>query len=158
MVWLDEMGVSPVWIAAGVMVAVHCAALFLLSIGRKRDLERRLCLLESGLRTAFEKERSHMEKRFREFGDRQTEGFEELRTTLVGNRLQVHSRRSGLPEEAAVETRLEKKHRVISLAQMGFDSRDIARKLRLSRGETELLLGLSQRFAYSENGHDGEFL
>jgi len=157
MVWLDEMGVSPVWIAAGVMVAVHCVALFLLSVGRKRDLKRRLCLLESGLRTAFEQERSHLEKRFREFGDRQTEGLEELRATLVGNRFQVHSRMSGLPEEAA-ENRLEKKHRVISLAQMGFDSRDIARKLRLSRGETELLLGLSQRFAYSENGRDGDSL
>lgn len=50
-------------------------------------------------------------------------------------------------------TRLDKRHQVYSLAQMGLDSRDISRKLRLPLGETELLLGIRENFNSAEQQH-----
>lgn len=57
------------------------------------------------------------------------------------------------PEPEPV-TRLDKRHQVYSLAQMGLDSRDISRKLRLPLGETELLLGIWENFNRAEKQHD----
>jgi hypothetical protein len=47
--------------------------------------------------------------------------------------------------------RLDRKHQVLALAQMGLGPRDISRKLRLPLGETELLLGIWENFKTSEN-------
>ncbi len=157
MTWLNEMGVDPIWAAAGVFLAVHCLALCLASIAQRRNLVRRLQLLEEGFHRAQAQERSNLEHRLRELGEHQKESLEALRNGLAESRLRSHPGGLG-PLEAAPGTRLEKKHRVVSLAQMGFDSRDISRKLRLSRGETELLLGLSEHFASPENGHDRDSL
>jgi hypothetical protein len=41
---------------------------------------------------------------------------------------------------------LDKKHYVVSLAQRGLGPMDISRRLKIYRGETELVLGLNKRF------------
>ncbi|HLV00014.1 MAG TPA: hypothetical protein VKZ59_02020 [Acidobacteriota bacterium] len=56
---------------------------------------------------------------------------------------------SSLPQsttELPPGSSLEKKHRVISLAQRGLDPEDIARQLNIYRGEAELVLSLSRYF------------
>lgn len=68
-------------------------------------------------------------------------------------RLRDESRAAYPPPELQPLTRLDKRHQVYSLAQMGLDPRDISRKLRLPLGETELLLGIRQNFNRAENQH-----
>lgn len=53
-------------------------------------------------------------------------------------------------EPDAAGNRLDRKHQVLALAQMGMGPRDISRKLRLPLGETELLLGIWENFKTSE--------
>jgi len=140
---LNEMGLTLPWLLALAILTAGQVILFrVLRAGQERNLARLVHLMEARIRRSVELEKTQLESRFQALNTEQKEAFERLRAELAENELRIRTR-ADVPS-SGIGNRLEKRHQVLVLAQMGMDSRDISRKLRLSRGETELLLGLRE--------------
>ncbi len=149
MEFIDGLGIEPVLLLGiAFLAAFQCLLFRILSARQRRAAEQLFQRMEARIRALGDKERAELEARLERFREEQHRSFESFRIRLAEGELrkQIGSTRA----DCASVGRLDKRHQVMSLAQMGFDSRDISRKLRLSRGETELLLGLCDRFMTAE--------
>lgn len=140
------------WVGAFVLLASFQYLLFLkLSAGQRRHLQELLQILETRIRHLSEAGKTELESGLQRLSEEQRQSVDSLKSRLVESELRRHT---GMARtEVSSGGRLDKRHQVMSLAHMGFDSKDIARKLRLSRGETELLLGLCEQFVTMETSH-----
>jgi hypothetical protein len=78
-----------------------------------------------------------------------TEFFSDMDAKLSRLEMRAFSEAARLRQNSSP---LDRKHQVVTLAQRGLDSKGISQRLRLSRGEAELLLGLKEHYsAESEN-------
>lgn len=140
---MNELGLTLPWVIG--MVILVAGQLILgrsYRSGQERQLTRTVQLMEARIRRSIELERSQLEGRFQGLCGEQKAAFEQLQASLAEKELRSRARLES--PQFGTGSRLEKRHQVLALAQMGMDSRDISRKLRLSRGETELLLGLRE--------------
>lgn len=151
---IQAFGLDLNWLLGIAALAGFQYALFLaLSARQRRGINGLLQTLDARIRRFGEAERSELVVHLRRLGEEQRQSTEALKNHFLESELRRYtgSTHSDCPSGG----RLDKRHQVMSLAQMGLDSRDISRKLRLSRGETELLLGLCERFRTMETP-DGE--
>lgn len=154
MIMIQGVELDPILLAGFTLIVAFQYCLFrVLSARQRRGLDNLLQTLDGRIRRFSETERSELEFLLQRLAEEQRQNLDALRNRLVENELR---QQAGLTRSDCLSGgRLDKRHQVMSLAQMGFDSRDISRKLRLSRGETELLLGLCERFRNVET-LDGE--
>jgi hypothetical protein len=140
---LNEMGLTLPWLLGlAILTATQVILFRVFRSGQERNLTRLVHLMEARIRRSAELEKTQLESRFQALGTEQKEAFERLRAELAEHELRFRTRVDA--PSSGIGNRLEKRHQVLALARMGMDSRDISRKLRLSRGETELLLGLRE--------------
>lgn len=138
------------WLVGGSAFLLLQWLVIYLFLGRKtRATQRKIELLDMKRRHAMNAGFSRLEAQMIRLCELQRDGLKTLAERSETGRLP--SANTGQTPGSPHGLRLEKKHQVVSLAQMGFNSRDISRKLRLCRGETELLLGLCGRFATGES-------
>jgi len=139
--WATSLDSTSGWaVALALIVVVQWGLHRVASRRQKQELVQLACRLESRLKESGESEWGVVQARIKSFCEEQQEALDQLRLSLAETELR---RRSGtIGQDSNSVARLDKRHQVLALAQMGFDSRDIAKKLRLSRGETELMLGL----------------
>jgi hypothetical protein len=143
---LNELGLTLPWVIG--LVILTASQLILNRSSRsaqERHLTREVQLMEARIRRSIELERNQFEARFQSLCCEQKGTLEQLQASLAEKELRSQWRLE-FPQ-SGTGSRLEKRHQVLALAQMGMDSRDISRKLRLSQGETELLLGLREGLA-----------
>ncbi len=140
---LNGLGLTLPWLLGLAILTVSQVIIFRLSrAGQEQNLTRLVQLMEARIRRSVELEKSQLEARFHALNKERKEAFEQLRAELAENELRSRTR-VDVPS-SGIGNRLEKRHQILALARMGMDSRDISRKLRLNRGETELLLGLRE--------------
>lgn len=150
MSWTELVAIwSQVQPAVNLGLALLCLVL-ILEVGRGRRQARVLIAeAEQRLSQCLTGRTAELEGRFRGFIDAHQAQCDEL-----GRQLREESARSGrIRAEHDPASRLDKKHQVLSLAQMGLAPRDISQKLRLPLGETELLLGIWENFNSGETLH-----
>ncbi|MFQ5738021.1 MAG: hypothetical protein ACE5JX_03335 [Acidobacteriota bacterium] len=136
--------VDPKWLVLGLIITVALLAEFgLVWIIVRRDREGDAQLL----RQLFHSSEEHFDsgnRRLRQIVEHCAESVDELRRTVGRVGLRGLSRW----ESERIETSpLDRKHHVVSLAQQGLEPHDIARRLNMPRGETDLVLGLSKNFS-----------
>jgi hypothetical protein len=149
MATIQALGLDPNWVLGIAFLAGVQYALFLaLSARQRRGINVLLQTLDSRIRRFGEAERNELEVKLLRLSEEQRQGIESLKSSFLESELR---RQTGPARpDGPSGGRLDKRHQVMSLAQMGLDSRDISRKLRLSRSETELLLGLGECFRTTE--------
>lgn len=134
------------------VVALGCAAGLLIQsllwVVASRQKTRRFHRELMALEQKFREEQARLEKRLEETLESQNQVAGELRSDLSRLNRIVLSAPAAPP---ASRPPLDKKRYVMTLAQQGLGVEDISRRLKLHRGETELLLGLRNLTTKSTN-------
>jgi len=133
------------WMVLCLLGFMVLQSLLTLRIVRKSNRNRAQAFknLEKQVREGFDSTSRILCKRITELEKSQREFFRSVDTRL--SRLEMRSLSDATRFRPSNST-LDRKHQVVSLAQMGLDVKKISRRLRMSQGETELLLGLKERY------------
>jgi len=147
-----------VWLTLGLLfvVGLEAGLIVALVVRQSRAFSKQMTLLEVRVRKGLEWQWSRIEERFGRLEEGSRTQWEELQRGWAERELRRAV--SLRPQGEVASGRLEKRHKIQVLAEAGLTPREIARKLRLSLGETELLLGLDPQERERPEGYGARIL
>ena len=140
-------GIPMQWLILGLFGFMAFQTILTLKLMSKsnQEIDRSFQTLARRFKTSMDYTARNLISQVEQLEALQTESFKGVDAKL--SRVEMRSLSDATRVKKASSSPLDRKHQVVSLAQMGLDSKGISRRLRLSQGEAELLLGLKERYS-----------
>jgi phosphomevalonate kinase len=141
------------WLILGLFGVIGLQTILMMKLFNKQNkkIDASFLTLERHIKARLNSAAENIYQELQHLASYQNESFQTIDEKL--SRIEKRSFSDIAKSVRPSASPLDRKHQVVSLAQMGMDSKGISKRLRLSRGEAELLLSLKDR--YSAENEDG---
>ncbi len=147
----DMLGFPPEYLVFSVLVVLMGGTQLWASSRLRRRLEARTTSELKRQQQSWQQTMTGLNRQIQLLESAQKNSMSEMRRVL--GRMELRGLSSALSRQPAGFS-LDKKHHVLTLAQKGMRTEEIADRLKMYQGETELVLGLKEYAASRGNGHE----